>query len=91
MKNTGSNLAGWLAGGVGDMKLGDCFNTASLVNTAVESGECSGSFQCRGVLLIWDVDEQEPAVLGVGVGGGFGVFLSSIISLFSPFFWKLVR
>ena len=45
---------------------------------------CWVNFQCLGVLLIWIIVVQGPAVLAVGAGGGlFGYFfLSSITSLF---------
>ena len=46
-----------------------------------------GSFQCQGVLLLWHMVGQGPAVLAAGAGRvgcflGF-VFLSSILSSFS--------
>ena len=45
---------------------------------------CWVNFQCLGVLLIWIIVGQGPAVLAVDAGGGlFGqFFLSSITSLF---------
>ena len=44
---------------------------------------CWVNFQCRGVLLIWIIVGQGPAVLAVGAGGDVWLyFLSSIISLF---------
>ena len=44
---------------------------------------CWVNFQCRGVLLIWIIVGQGPAVLAVGAGGVvWTFFLSSITSLF---------
>ena len=45
-----------------------------------------GSFQCRGVLLLWHMVGQGPAVLAAGAGGvGFFIyaFILSILSSFS--------
>ena len=46
-----------------------------------------GSFQCRGVLLLWHMVGQGPAVLAAGAGrvGCFSyfVYISSILSSFS--------
>ena len=45
-----------------------------------------GSFQCRGVLLLWHMVEQGPAVLAAGAGwvGCFFLFFSSRLS-YLPF------
>ena len=48
---------------------------------------CWVNFQCRGVLLIWIIVGQGPAVLAVGAGGVVWTFLSS--SIFSSFFLPL--
>ena len=45
-----------------------------------------GSFQCRGVLLLWHMVGKGPAVLAAGagrVGCFFICFISSILSSFS--------
>ena len=44
-----------------------------------------GSFHCRGVLLLWQMVGQGPAVLAAGAGrvGCFCFFISSILSSFS--------
>ena len=44
-----------------------------------------GSFQCRGVLLLWHMVGQGPAVLAGRVGCSFVVdfFISSVLSSFS--------
>ena len=44
-----------------------------------------GSFQCRGILLLWHMVGQGPAVLAAGVGwvGFYSFFLMSILSSFS--------
>ena len=45
-----------------------------------------GSFKCRGILLLWHVVGQGPAVLAAGagwVGYLIYVFISSILSSFS--------
>ena len=52
-----------------------------------------GSFQCRGVLLIWHMVGQGPAVLAAGarrMGCFFFFFISSILSSFSNAlcFWR---
>ena len=36
-----------------------------------------GSFQCRGVLLLWHIEGQGPAVLAAGAGP-VGVFLAHL-------------
>ena len=36
--------------------------------SVVESGDGAGSFQCRGVLLLWHMVRQGPAVLAAGAG-----------------------
>ena len=44
-----------------------------------------GSFQCRGVLLLWHMVRQGPAVLAAGAGRvGFFAFFSSRLS-YLPF------
>ena len=44
---------------------------------------CWVNFQCRGVLLIWNIVGQGPIALVVGAGGVvWTFFLSSITSLF---------
>ena len=49
-------------------------------------------FQCRGVLLIWITVGHGPTGLAVGAGGGcLDIFLSSIISLLSPFLWERLK
>ena len=50
---------------------------------------CGVKYQCRGVLLIWIREGQEPTTLVVGAGGNF--FLSSIISLFFSPLWEMAR
>ena len=44
-----------------------------------------GSFQCRGVILLWHIVWQGPAVLAAGAGrvGCFYFFISFILSSFS--------
>ena len=49
-----------------------------------------GSFQCRGVLLLWHVARQGPAMFAAGAGRVgrfffffFFFFISSILSFFS--------
>ena len=49
------------------------------------------NFQCRGVLLIWVLVEQEPTAFALGAGGccsGIFCSYSAIISLPSPFLWE---
>ena len=45
---------------------------------------CRVNFQCQGVLLIWNIVEQEATVLAIGVSGGlFGRFFYCISFLSS--------
>ena len=60
--------------------------TVGKISTSCGSGRavrwCWVNFQCRGVVLIWIIVGQGPAVLAVGAGGGcLDIFLSSIIFL----------
>ena len=43
---------------------------------------CLVNFEHRGLLLLWITVGQGPTALTVDAGGGFDIFLSSIISLF---------
>ena len=53
---------------------------------------CWVNFQCWGVLLIWIIVAQGPAVLVVGADGGlFGHFFLSIISLLSHYLWETTQ
>ena len=55
-------------------------------------GDGAWYLHCRGVLLIWKIEEQGPAVLAVGaVLGGFGYFLLSSLfpALLKPVRYKL--
>ena len=57
-------------------------------------GECGwlgqamvlGSFQCRGVLLLWHMVGQGPAVLAVGAGWVGYVLFNYFLNLVHPFF-----
>ena len=59
--------------------------TLSVMNrlNQVGSGDGLGSFQCRGVLLLWHMVGQGPAVLATGAGW-VGCIFSSRLS-FLPF------
>ena len=53
---------------------------------------CWVNLQFRGVLLFWTIVGQGPIGLAVGAGWGcLDIFLSSVISLFSPCLWETAR
>ena len=54
---------------------------------------CWVNFQCRGVLLIVIIVQQEPTALTVGAGGGgFDIFtLVYQFSFLSPSLWETAR
>ena len=53
---------------------------------------CWVNLQFRGVSLFWTIVGQGPIALAVGAGWGcLDIFLSSVISLFSPSLWETAR
>ena len=74
-------------------------NTCSSICSPDESGGgrvvrwCWVNFQCRGVLLIWNIVGQGPIALVVGAGGGCLDIFSLIyhFSFLSPSLWETAR